>query len=265
MKQKFFYALTLLAAWSAAAQPKRPDLLAVVQHSSFVFTGTILKLQASTPSIPRENGTAVVRVDEIIDATPDLRSLQGKEVTVRLLRPNATRAGAQRIFYTEPYSYGRTLGVTEVASEEPRERGATRREVANARQQLRDRALAARIRSAERIVVARVVEVRPAPEMERAAREEASEHNPLWHIARLAVSETLKGERSAEAVVRFAASRDVMWFGTPKLAVGQQVIVLMQPNPIKEFPTRGPIVIDPLDVQELSQRERVGLLLRAQQ
>lgn len=253
----------LLSCASASQRGPAYDPVALARGSSFVFVGTIEKLRASTLSIPEESGTAVVRVDRIIDATPDLRSLGGKEVTMRLLRPGDARIETTRIFFTEPYAFGRTVGLTENGSAPPGEVENVERDMAEARQRIRDAALADRLRTAQRVVVARVVGISPAPEFERNREAEASEHNPEWHVARLDVSQTLKGEHSEQATVRFAASRDVMWFGTPKLEVGQEAIFLLEPNQMKEFPTDGPIVVDPLDVQDLAQRSRVERLLGA--
>jgi|SRR5262245_16672131 len=248
--------LVLLLSVSAAAVDYDPVALARV--SSFVFVGTIEKPRGSTRSIPQESNTAVVRVDQIIDTTPDLRSLTGKQVTVRL-RPDTARTRATLIFFTEPYSFGQTVGVTDNGSFPLRDVESVRRDIKQARQQLSDSALAARLRSAQAVVAA--VVLRTAPDEKE--RGEESEHNPLWSIAFLGVKETMKGERAAEATARFASSRDVMWFGTPKLKPDQEAIFLLQPNTLKEFPTPGPIVVDPLDVQDPSQVDRIKRLLAA--
>jgi len=240
------------------------ELKALTRRSSFVFQGTIEKLRASTLSIPTESGTAVVRIDDIIESTPNLRSFRGKQVTVRLLRPEQEREQTTRIFFTEPYSFGRTIGVTENGSLPVSAANGLRETLVKTHQELADDALAERLRLAQSVVVARVVRISPAPEFEKGRGVEDSEHDPIWRVAVLAVTKTLKNERTTTASVRFAASRDVMWYGTPKLKPEQEGIFLLQRNVMKEFPTDGPIVIDPLDVQDKSQQARIERLLAAQ-
>lgn len=266
-RHRYAAALPLAIVLLAGAVPRTlsdEQLVVLARKSTFVFRGTIETLKASTLSIPTEGRTAVVRVDEILDAPSDLRSLGGKQVTVRLLTPAQEKERTSRIFFTDPYSFGRTLGVTETGSLAGGDSGALRDRLVKARQRIADDALAERLRLALNVVVARVVRVAPAPEYLRGRGIEDSEHNPEWYVAILTVSKSLKGAASPQLEVRFASSRDVMWFGTPKLKPEQEAIFLIQRNVMKEFPTRGPIVIDPLDVQNTSQQARIERLLAAQ-
>ena len=251
--------LTLLAAplFSQTQQP--PTLAELVSKASFIFRGTVRELHASTPSIPTEQRTAIVHIDEVIDAAADMPNYNGKDVTVRLLNPEATPKGSQRIFFTEPYSFGHTTGVNEIGSQPAKERAVLARDIQAARQRLADATFAKQLASAETVVVATVVEVGEADSDRR--RELESEHNPLWRPAILSVEKALKGQPTTKLTVFFASSNDAMWVRSPKLKRGEKAIFIVRRFDLPYFPPPGPVVIDPADVQDLKQFDRVVRLL----
>ena len=109
-----------------------------------------------------------------------------------------------------------------------------------------------RLASARDVVVGRVVAIRPV-----AKTGPISEHDPDTHIATIEITESLKGAATKQLDVRFQASMDVAWFGSPKLHVGQDGVFLAQP-------ARGGLEIEsPLDVHPTAQRGDLWSVLHA--
>src|SRR5437773_2070657 len=104
-------ALAALPRASSAAPDKR--FVDLVSRSGFIFKGTVKKLGAATPSVPVEKATAVVAVDEVLEAPRGLADRAGQEVTVRLADAKAAREGAQLVFFTWQYLAGKSVGVAE--------------------------------------------------------------------------------------------------------------------------------------------------------
>src|ERR1035441_1063857 len=71
--------------------PKDP-----LKISTFVFAGTVKKLQAATEGIPSESRTAVVRVDEILEGAKTVGNFTGQEVTLRLVAGETLAEGEDR-------------------------------------------------------------------------------------------------------------------------------------------------------------------------
>jgi len=228
-----------------------------------IFRGTVVRLHAATATVPPEERTAVVKVDEIFEAQTELRRLTGQEVTVRLLSPASVPAGSSRIFFTHLYSLGTSAGLDEVGSLDPKEATELRTRIVTARRDLADEALQARLADAVTVVVATVSK----PHAAEAERNRPSEHDPQWRQARITVESVAKPGASAtpkEALtVFFAGSDDVMWFEAPKLQEGQRAILLLHTGARGAFKPPGLAVVDKLDVQPVDELARVKRLLAA--
>jgi hypothetical protein len=260
LRSLFAAAFVLFGSALWAADP----LTEMVRRSGFVFRGTVVRLHAATATVPPEERTAVVKVEEIFEAQTELRRLAGQEVTVRLLAPASAAAGSSRIFFTHLYSLGASAGLEEVGSLDPQEATEVRTRIAAARRDLADEALQTRLADAVAVVVATVVKPRAA---EAARNRGASEHDPQWRQARITVESVAKPGASAtpkEALtVFFAGSDDVMWFEAPKLEEGQRAILLLHTGARGAFKPPGLAVVDKLDVQPVDELARVKRLLAA--
>ncbi len=93
--------------------------------------------------------------------------------------------------------------------------------VLEAGQRLADEALRSHADDAEAVLVGRVTAI------EKAGPDVASEHDPDWWRATIAVDHSEKGTLDGPVQVLFANSRDVMWARTPKLAAGQEGLWLL--------------------------------------
>src|SRR5438067_6103135 len=143
-----------------------PDDL--VRESRLIFRGTVERLNAATmPAVPVTESTAVVKVDEVLQAPAALGDLTGQEITVQLAGPQPTRTRQQAVFFTNPWLYGDSLAVQEVGRQEVgrREAGADlarlREQVAEVTGRLPDEALQRRLSEADLVVAGTVLNNRP--------------------------------------------------------------------------------------------------------
>jgi len=132
-------------------------------------------------------------------------------------------------------------------------------------------ALRSRVASSVSVIVGKVVDSPrrvPTPVA-------GGEHTPDWFDAPVRVSATLSGEHQ-EGVIRVAYSYnyDPAWDDAPKLRPGEEAIFLLHRFDEKEMQARVGnafvvprveelLVIDRLDVQPLSERNRIALMRRS--
>lgn len=202
------------------------------QKPTFVFKGTIKKLKSATmKEVPVNERTAIVTVDQIIEAPPDLVGYGGQEITVQLSGRQKVNVGQQMIFRTTSWMYGNSIAVRSLSQEAVKRSHATMLSAGDDPAERRaKREKRARFDVADLVVSGKVVAVRvpsgSAPGRKRAGAEAPrpiSEHDPKWREAVIQVDEVHKGaHKKKQVVVRFPASSDVMWHGAPKFHAGQE-------------------------------------------
>jgi hypothetical protein len=238
-------------------------LVDAVSRSGFIFVGTVKAIGAATPTISKTPNSAVVTVNRVLEALPPIGDATGKDVTVRLLNPQKIRKGQQAVFFTYLQTAGATLGLVEVASEPAAQESRTESQIKGARRILADEALTRRLTSARLVVVGTFGEAKPTEE----GLERTGEHDPMWWRGPIDVESFEKGQTTGGPVyVNYASSDDVVWERSPKPKAGQKGVFLLQPEigkPIENrFQITGLFLIDPLDLQSVSELERVRRLLR---
>src|SRR3989442_11714970 len=215
---------------------------ALVRQSDIIFAGTVTRA-----------GGGIVRVDQVFEKPPAVSLVKGDSVTVLPARAGSPplNPGMQATFYTTGWIYGRWITVREVGHEAIGPQlatvtggaGGTAQQdlVARARQQVNDADLKARIQAAAMVVVGRVEQLRPmeyGSQATPARPKRFTEHDPNWQEAIIHVDEGLKGATAGErVVVRFPASRDVAFVGTPRFAAGQEGTFLLR----KDTATGSPL------------------------
>ncbi len=207
----------------------RAHVASVRRHSPacrFVFTGLVERAGASALSIlPAGPESAVVRVERVHHGTQALQDQTGQAVTVLLTESLDTARGERCVFFTDPVLFGEAVGVRELARiEAPEDLDALHDLVVRVRREARLNDLRRHITSADVVIHGRVVSVRRASDR---AEPPASEHDPLWWIARIRVRRALKGRQRGEILVRFPSSRDIAWHRVPKLERGQEGIFIL--------------------------------------
>jgi hypothetical protein len=236
----------------------------LIRQSTFIFVGTVEKLNATTmKSVKASDTTAVVRLDKLIEAPGAPPDLAGKSITVQLRQPGSPRVGQQATFFTKGWLLGNSMAVIEIGhSLEPQGAQSVQKQVSTVHQQMADEKLQSEMATAVAIVSGTVRAVHPAK-----IAHIGSEHDPDWYQAEIAVAATQKGKVANDTVtVLFPHSDDVMWHNSPKFKEGEQGIWLLHRNQV-----RLPGVEDqytalrPLDFQQQSQMERVQRLLKSTQ
>jgi hypothetical protein len=211
--------------------------------------------------VPATESTAVVRIDEVIEAPGAPAGLLRQEITVQLSQTGLLKAGDQATFFTRGWLLGNSMAVIELGHAVDQSVQQTGEQVQATRQKTADEALQAEIASAESIVAGTVASVRPShiPHI-------GSEHDPDWYEAEITVSSVVKGHLPSHTVtVLFPHSDDPMWQGAPKFKEGQQGIWLLHRNQmnlpgIKDQYT----VLNTLDFQTMENLERIRKLVKSQ-
>jgi hypothetical protein len=192
---------------------------------------------ANVAAVPSKSETAVVRVDELIEASAPFRGYQGKDITVRLTPGARLKKGDQRIFHTSEWIFAENLAVKahEVKPVEASGRGRSSMAASlrggDPEENLEARRLLRHFEKADVVVRGRVKTVRepkasPAARMavrrsNEPTKRRVSEHDPNWREAVIAVDGVDKGSTSGkEVVIRFARSRDIAWYASPKFRAG---------------------------------------------
>ena len=216
--------------------PVNTDQLA--SRANFVFEGTVQKARAATmAAVPVNEGTLVVRVDQMIHSPEAFQPFAGKDITVQFAAKPKLGAGDKAMFFTNGWLFGSSIAVQAIGTAPLGAPTAKLRSAALATGdpvenrddvQIRDR-----FGRADLVVSGRVVAIQLPPE----AEEGISEHAPVWKDATVQVDGTFKGASPSERItVRFPASEDVRWYDSPKFHVGQEGYFLLQK---KEFKRRG--------------------------
>ena len=212
----------------------------------FLFKGTVQKLGASAlAQVPKNEQTAIVRVDEILHAPPALAKTLGKQITVKLAKGNKPKGGEQVLFHANGWLFGDTVAVESLKQEKPAQAKTMLAErVSDPTRNLADRELQNRVADADMVIEGEVSSIHlPQAESVGATRAASSarpvsEHDPKWREAVISVGVVHKGEPTTkQVVVRFPSSTDVLWHRAPKFHTGDRGVWLLH-SP-KESPAAG--------------------------
>lgn len=238
------------------------NMESLTRQATFIFVGTVVRTNATTmPEVRASDSTAVVRVDQIIEAPGATPDLAGQEITVQLSAAGSVKPNQRMTFFTRGWLAGNSLAVIEVGrSADAQSPAGVREQVQATRRKAAEEALQREIASAEAVVAGTVASVRPAntPHL-------GSEHDPNWYQAEITVGSVAKGHIDGHSVtVLFPNSDDVMWQSAPKFQTGEQGVWLLHRNQmalpgIKDRYT----VLNALDFQDQGQLERIRSLLKA--
>jgi hypothetical protein len=198
--------------------------VALLGEAAFSFVGTVERLGAATmEDVPVDERTAVVRVDQLLQAPDAFAQLGGMSVTVQLLPDTEPpEVGSTFVFFANGLVFGAGVALTEVGRRPMEEMephismAAPAGGGAAPLETLQRQVAAARLRahadSADAIVLARVVG------LERASGSPLREHDPDWWRATLHVNHVERGDvqDDSEVKVIYANSLDVRWRDAPK-------------------------------------------------
>lgn len=240
----------------------------LARDASFIFEGTLRRTGAVTSAALKPGDEmAVVHVGRILKGPPALASFAGKEITVELRQPGASRHGGEFTFFTVGLHYGQGLAVRELGRIDARG-PEVERQVHQAEQEKRDEALLERLRGAELVVAG--VAVRTGPyEPPGSTPRPVSEHDADWWECLVRVRDIEKGKHpgegkgraTAEVTILFAHSTDILWYQSPKFAEGDEGVWLLHRTDMRGNSAPGLVCDHPLDFQPLSELPRIRELL----
>jgi len=229
----------------------------VVQASTFIFSGTVLELGASSvPFVPRNANLITARLDASLRTDPVLGDLRGKTITIAVGSAEQFTVGQQVVFFANSWVHGRGIAVREVAHLDAGQADS----VAAAVAQLPQRHLLDRLQDAQVVVDAKIAKIDPPGFT-------LDQHDGLWAAAHLDVNSTLKGEAPQPAVFYFATAEWPPWNRVPRFEEGQSGIFTLHippPDTVKDggtLPAGGLVVVDAADFQDASEAPRIQQFL----
>src|SRR5947208_15333097 len=88
---------------------------------SFVFIGTVRKLRAATlAGLPTDDRTAIVHVDQVIEAAPAFMHAAGTDITVQLAGRSKVAVGAKLVVHAVAWTFGDGIAVRALSQETPK-------------------------------------------------------------------------------------------------------------------------------------------------
>ena len=253
---------------------------------AFVFKGAVKKVRSATmKQVPVGDRTAIVRVEQVLEAPKSFAHFEGRDITVELAGTKAVKAGDEFVFHANSWIFGDSVAVRSVSQErvtkghEPLlKRGGDPTEHRKTRQLQED------LDEADLVVSGTVTAVTVPPQLEhvRALDEPSaggpvSEHDAKWRQAVVQIDETHKGSHdSRQVTVLFPASTDVRWYKAPKFQAGQKGLFVLHKTKIKtdeHHELRGLAAepgaevevytaLHPEDVQPLKEQPAIKAMIR---
>ena len=220
-------------------------------EATFIFKGTVKKLKAATMrAVPVDERTAVVHIEQVIEAPKNLGRTAGHNITVQLAGRARVEPGQQFVFHTVGWIFGDGIAMRALAQEPvgKRHKALLERGGEPGNHYL-SRQLQKRVDVADLVISGQVVSVHLPADGAMAThdlatmpltRRPVSEHDPKWREAVVAVNDLHKGRHEGQQVnVLFPASHDVRWFRSPKFEAGQKGYFMLHKGRMKPSEKAG--------------------------
>jgi len=252
-------------------------MTAFAARSAIVVLGTVTEIGASKePLLTPSSATVVIKIDRMFAGSEFAGDQTGRIATVVLGKPGTVKVGTEAFFFGNPRFIGKTITIADVGElpVSPLEAGAVRSALMQGIQARTDAPVRARLAIAELVFRGTTESVRPL-EAGDANRPKRDEHDPDWQLALVRATSALRGVQNGTVVpVVFPASRDIVWFNSPKLQPGKDVLILAhrpQEDELRLLRTTGAfraleeqhavVVSQPFDVLPPTDETRVAGLL----
>src|SRR2546428_9134392 len=193
---------------------------------AIIFKGTVKKIKSATmKEVPISDRTAVVRVDQVIEAPRTFAHCGGQDFTVELAGKKKVSVGEQFIFHANSWIFGDSVAVRAVTQERvTKEHLALMSPGGEPTEQRKNRQLQKRLNAADLVVSGKVAAVTIPPEPvpgtrgAGAPRKPVSEHDPKWRPAAVAAVSTHKSKHASKEVQEgVSAIPHGRWATGPKL------------------------------------------------
>jgi hypothetical protein len=255
---------------------------ALAARSPVVVLGSVTRVAASEePLLASSRATVVIKIQRMFAGSEFAGDQTGRIATVILSEPRSLKVGSEVLFFGNPRFIGKTLTIADEGElPAPRiEVGEIPVALARGIQARRDAPVRARLALAALVFRGTVESVRPAENSEEKAAEPRTEHDPEWQLAVVRVTRGVRGVKDGDVIpIIFSASRDIVWFNSPKLQTGGQILVLAHPPQEDELrllrgarisslvkEQRAFIVSQPYDVLPVQDEKRLSILVQAKE
>jgi hypothetical protein len=228
-------AIAISASGAPAGVQTADPMFALAARSAIVVVGTVTQVGASEePLLAPTSATMVIKIKRMVAGSEIAGDQTGRTATVVLSKNGDLKVGTEAFFFGNPCFIGKTITIAD-EGELPvpqGEVGGIPPALASGLQARRDAPVRMRLALATLVFRGTVESVSPlAPtEAGRLAPGLRKEHDPDWQLALVRVTLSLRGTRNGAVVpVVFPASRDIVWFNSPKLRPGEAGLFLAHP------------------------------------
>lgn len=248
------------------------DYADALMRSSFVFTGSVTRLHASTtPSVrPRANTVVVAirpEIDTVFVVPKAARSLVGRSVTLILQRTDSLVVGSALVVFASLATADTSLGLREVdyIVDHGTSHDVYAARLRDAREVLARREWTAMVQRSAAVVVGTVDSVSRLVVPESLARTVRFEHAPRWMDATVRIDRVSKPDTLREGLrvhVLFPGSTDVAFADAPRLAPHARLLLGLQPLATMPAAYRGGVprgvyyILDASEVRSPSDTSR---------
>ncbi len=229
------------------------DIVDLVDGSDAIFRGVVTELGASTFDYPGFDLSKTI----VVTLSSTFTEYEfPQDVTVEVNQISQFTVGQDAVFFVRSWVMGEGVGVVENAHLNTADYPSIDSAILAVQTFTEERDLHALITDSDMVLTASVNAI------ENFDVDVQSEHDPLWAEARLHVNRVACGASvPLTAAVRFSSSVDVAWFDAPKLASGDNALLLVQTDAITEIPGDAFVVVDSAEVRATSDLARVVDLL----
>jgi hypothetical protein len=231
-------------------------------EASYVISATVEQVHASTVPQVDTTTTVIAHIDATIFASAGVSQYGGTwgdRVTIAL-KTFDVPVGASAIFVTRDEQYnGGQLEVRELDRVDPLAMPSFATDVPKIYQLFAANPLYARIATSAVIAAAHVDTILPA-----VPDPGASEHSPSWRTADASAEILCGPDLDATSIAdAYASSQDIAWYEAPKLAEGQDAVLLAHHTDSDVFGEPAPelFTVDQLDVHALADQPAIQALL----
>lgn len=240
-KKNLIGVIIILMVMTQCIGPKNypVELDQLVPGSSLIFKAKIVLLNTVTTDEDDVDNAGVVVVTEVIDAPENLQNISGQQVTVRFTDISQIKVNEERLFFTDPYWIGESLGVKEkgsvMKSDKLYEDEKIFSYIKQARLKQDDVQLSKILNISKLVISGKVVKVNEI----KGNASILTEHDPQWKVAEIQIDKVIKGKAEGQTIkVLFASSKDVLYFQSPKFKINDEGVFIIQqadPQTTKNF------------------------------
>lgn len=270
----------LMTVFTGTSQALDNTIKNLIERSAIVVLGRVERVNASIEPLQAASAsTCVVKFLHLYAGSEIAGNQTDKYATVIITKPGKLKVGMEALFFGNRRFLGKSLTLIDEGEILPEALNETDYMILAQAQRLRlDKVIIGRLSIASQVFRGKVESERSLSEalstsgQNTESRMPDNEHDPEWHIAKVQVFKSMQNAREGATInVIFPASKDIMWFNSPKLKANEDAIfIIHKPSQLIGFPQinaflKEPttqIVTHPLDVLPASDEAHIRELLK---